>query len=184
MRVIPVMPRPSLLILGYSEASMFLRTAPPKNISAIISIHGAREHPVKLDISHRLDLTFDDVDLADPNDPIALQRAHSRKRWLEQCGLPQLPPTSADAAAIINFAQRIRHLQGPVLVHCGAGMSRSPAAALICLAVWHGPGSESDCVAQIQTLRRGAVPHPGLIRFADELLGRDNKLLAAVRAAR
>jgi predicted protein tyrosine phosphatase len=178
------MPHPNLTILGYSEAAMFLRNAPLKSIAAIISIHGAHEHPVQLDLPHRLDLTFDDVDLPDPNDPIAIQRAHSRKRWLEQVGLPQVPPTSADAAAIIRFAHSIQHIQGTLLVHCGAGISRSPAAALICLAVWRGPGAEADCVAELQRLRRGAVPHPGLIRFADDLLGRDNKLFAALRATR
>jgi predicted protein tyrosine phosphatase len=63
-------------------------------------------------------------------------------------------------------------------------MSRAPAAALICLSVWRGPGTEAHCVAEILKLRRGAVPHIELVRFADDVLGRQGKLVGAVAAAR
>jgi predicted protein tyrosine phosphatase len=66
-----------------------------------------------------------------------------------------------------------------ILCHCGGGMSRAPAAALICLAAWRGPGSEADCVTEILKLRRGAAPHRGLVRFADEVLGRRGRLVHA-----
>jgi len=63
-------------------------------------------------------------------------------------------------------------------------MSRAPAAALICLSVWRGAGTETECVAEILRCRRGAVPHVGLIRFADSLLGREENLVEAVIASR
>ncbi len=62
-------------------------------------------------------------------------------------------------------------------------MSRAPAAALICLAAWGGPGTEAACVEEVLRLRRGAVPHAGLVRLADQLLGRGGRLCDALSAA-
>lgn len=66
-----VVSHPQLVVLGYSEASMFLRgTAKPK-VSSIISIHGAREFGVEAEVARRLDLTFDDVEASAPDDMLA-----------------------------------------------------------------------------------------------------------------
>jgi predicted protein tyrosine phosphatase len=176
---------PPLAIFGYSEAAMFLRRTPAPSVAAIISIHGAREFGVEAAVTHRLDLRFDDVEIAPaPDDVMALQRAASRKRWAEQNGLIEVAPLPSDAASIIEFARKVRGVDGTVLCHCGGGVSRAPAAALICLAVWRGAGVEADCVAEILRLRRGAVPHVGLVRFADDLLGRGGKLSGALTSVR
>jgi predicted protein tyrosine phosphatase len=177
------MTHPQLAVYGYSEAAMFLRRTPAPNVRAIISIHGSREFGVEATAADRLDLTFDDVEVAVVDDMLAMQRALSRKRWAEQNGLFEVPPTSADAAAIIEFADTVRDSDGIVLCHCGGGMSRAPGAALICLAAWRGRGFETECVADVLKLRRGAVSHVGLVRFADELLGCGGKLVAALAAA-
>ena len=177
------MSHPQLAIFGYSEAAMFLRRT-TRPVTAIISIHGHREFGVDADTAHRLDLTFDDVEDPPADDLVAVQRAMSRKRWAEQNGLTEVPPTRADAAKLIEFAEAIRCEGGIALCHCGGGMSRAPAAALICLSVWRGPDSETECVTEVLKLRRGAVPHAGLIRFADELLGRKGSLVAALAAQR
>lgn len=159
---------------------MFLRRTPRPPVAAVLSIHGRREFPVDApDVSHRLDLSFDDVAVPVPGDDLGLLRAAARRRWAEQNGLTEAPPTPADAAAIIDFARSVQSTDGMLLCHCGAGMSRAPAAALICLATWRGPGAEAECVERIHSLRRGAVPHAGLVRFADDLLGRDGRLIAA-----
>jgi predicted protein tyrosine phosphatase len=173
-----------LSIFGYSEAAMFLRGASRPDVAAIISIHGSREFGVEADVAHRIDLTFDDVEVVALGDVEAMHRAMGRRRWAEQNGLTEVPPTRADAAAIVEFAEAIRGMDGTVLCHCGGGMSRAPAAALICLSVWRGEGCEDECVADVGRLRPGAVPHVGLIGFADELLGRGGKLTRALAAAR
>ena len=178
------MTHPQLAVLGYSEAAMFLRGSPKPNVTGIISIHGGREFGVEAEVSRRLDLTFDDVEVAASDDMLAMQRAISRKRWAEQNGLSEVAPVRADAEAIMRFADAVRDDAGVLLCHCGGGMSRAPAAALICLCVWRGAGREAECVEEILSLRRGAVRHAGLVRFADELLFRDGKLVAALAAAR
>jgi predicted protein tyrosine phosphatase len=171
---------PAVMILGYSEAAMFLRGRPELKLAGLISIHGRREFGVEAEAGRRLDLTFDDVDVPDGNDTEALQRALGRRRWAEQNGLVEVPPTSSDAAAVIEFAEALRGTDGTVLCHCGGGMSRAPAAALICLAAWAGPGREPECVECVSGVRRGAVPHVGLVRFADALLGRGGRLVGAL----
>lgn len=162
---------------------MFLRGSPPPNVAGIISIHGRREFGVEAEVPHRLDLAFDDAEVAADGDFMAMQRALSRKRWNEQNNLVEVPPTREDAAAIIAFAREVRSADGTVLCHCGGGMSRAPAAALICLATWRGPGAEAESVADILRLRRGAIPHGGLVRFGDELLRRDGALPQALANA-
>jgi predicted protein tyrosine phosphatase len=172
-----------LAILGYSEASMFLKGISGSDVAAIISIHGAREFGVQSDINLRLDLNFDDVEVAPDHDLMAIQSALSRKRWNEANNLVEIAPRAEDAASIIEFAGNLRDQSGIVLCHCAGGMSRAPAAALICLAVWRGPGTEAECVAEVRKLRDGAVPHIGLLRFADELLNRGGLLVDALAAA-
>ena len=174
------MDHPTLVVLGYSEAAMFLRAKPRPNVTAIISIHGRREYGVEAEVMHRLDLTFDDVEVVAPGDVVALQRAFSRRRWAEENGLTEVAPAATDAASIIQFAEGVRETEGVLLCHCGGGMSRAPAAALICLALWKGAGTEAECVREVLAIRRGAVPHAGLVRFADELLGRDGALVGAL----
>ena|SRR5437660_9753675 len=77
----------------------------------------------------------------------------------------------------------LRKVKGIVLCQCAGGMSRAPAAALICLAVWRGEGTEKESVEEVRRLRRGAVPHVGLVGLADEVLGRGGRLVEAVRTA-
>ena len=182
-RLCQAMLEPPLSILGYSEAGMFLRGPSGRDVASVISIHGRREFGVEADVAHRLDLTFDDVEVAAADDPMSLLRVTSRRRWAERNGLIEAAPTAADAAAIVRFAREVRGIEGIVLCHCGGGMSRAPAAALICLATWRGAGAEAQCVEEVFRLRRGAVPHAGLVRFADELLGRGGKLCSALAAA-
>ena len=175
---------PALVVLGYSEAAMFLPRVPTRDLAGIISIHGRREFGVEAATPHRLDLEFDDVEVAAPDDVEAVGRAMARKHWAEQNGLTEVPPMADDVAAIIQFARTLEGAGGTLLCHCGGGMSRAPAAALICLATWRGEGTEIECVRKVLRLRRGAAPHVGMIRFADELLGRSGRFASALAEAR
>jgi predicted protein tyrosine phosphatase len=176
---------PSILALGYSEAAMLLRQTDGADIAAVISIFGKHEFPVEAPaVSHRLDLRFDDVEAVDLTDPTSTYRAWTQAKWAEQIGRPVSPPTIEDARAIIEFARAISGIEGTVLCHCQAGVSRSPAAALICLATWTGEGDEQHCVEQLFRSRPFVAPHRDLIRFGDSLLGRDGRLIAALDAVR
>jgi predicted protein tyrosine phosphatase len=178
----PYARHPDLAVLGYSHAAMYLARTPPPNVTAIVSIHGRREFAVASAPGvPRLDLSFDDVDVPGIDDDVAQLRAAARRRWAAEIGLTETPPTPADAAAIIDFARRVQGSNGVVLCHCGAGISRGPAAALILLATWRGRGTKTECIRELRRLCPAAAPHAGLVRFADTILEREGKLLAALR---
>src|ERR1043165_3204732 len=129
------MPQWDLVILGYSEAGMYMRGPSSAQVSAILSIHGKREFGVEgAEVRRRLGLTFDDVEVPVTGDVVSMQRAMARRHWSQQNGLHEMPPTAADAEAIVKFACETQDIGGTLLCHCNGGMSRAPAAALICLA--------------------------------------------------
>ena len=67
-----------------------------------------------------------------------------------------------------------------LLIHCHAGISRSTAAMLMILAQAR-PDEREDLVAdRLVAIRPQAWPNSRMIGFADELLGRQGRLLAAV----
>ena len=175
---------PQLLILSYSEAGMLLAGHNRPDIQAVIAIYGQREHPVDVtDIPHTLVLHFDDADVPDSDDPIAVAQLQYRRRLAAEFGLDLSPPTIEHARRIIDFARSITDLPGLLLCQCHAGISRSPAAALLCLATWTAPGQEAQCVNHILAIRPPAQPHRDLVRFGDAILSRAGQLTSALDAA-
>src|SRR5258708_7811146 len=129
---------PSILTLGYSEAAMLLGGVRAKEVGAIISIYGRHENGVDAPAGVPiLRLRFDDAEAVDWNDPVAANRARALSKWAQEIGRPMTPPTIEDARAIVEFARSNSQVKGAMLCHCQAGMSRSAAAALICLAAWN-----------------------------------------------
>ena len=88
-------------------------------------------------------------------------------------------PSENDITQLLEFS-RAWNGNGPIVVHCHAGVSRSPTAALIMLASFN-PGREQEAA---EVLRR-AIPHATLngwmVRIADPLLRCDGKLDKAVQ---
>jgi predicted protein tyrosine phosphatase len=160
---------------------MLMRSADAGNVKAVISIHGAHEFPIEATgVPHQLVLQFDDIDSPDPSDRAGFYRFWARQQWAKQSGRPLTPPTPREAGAIIDFARSLQDVDGIVLCQCGAGMSRSPAAALLCLAAWTEKGHEQYCVEQLARIRPAAVPLISLVRMGDTILARDGILVRAV----
>jgi predicted protein tyrosine phosphatase len=131
-----------------------------------------------------LELRFDDVESLDPSDPERRYVVWARQKWSASMGRPLTPPTLHDAQGIIDFAQALIGTGGTLLCTCSGGVSRSTAAALICLATWTGPGHEAHCVEEVLRVRRCAVPLRSLVKYADQLLERNGRLIRAVDHAR
>jgi predicted protein tyrosine phosphatase len=179
--MVPV--HPDILVLGYSEAGMLVRKG-VASLGALITIHGQREYPIEVPgLSAHLGLEFDDTVAPSPTDPIQAASVRMRHRQAAEIGLNLRPPTVEDAASIIEFAGAIRDTQGSLLCQCQAGISRSPAAALLCLATWTEPGQESHCVQHLLSVRPSAVPHSDLVAFGDTVLGRGGLLCDALAIA-
>ncbi len=88
-------------------------------------------------------------------------------------------PKRTDIEAILAFGREagdVSHL----LIHCHAGISRSTAAMLMILAQAHPEESEDVAVDRLLAIRPQAWPNSRMIAFADEALGRNGRLIAAV----
>ncbi len=172
---------PDLIIAGYSEACMMLRQAKIPDLRGVIAIHGQREYPVECDaLAYRLVLEFDDTEAPSETDLMQAARIAIRRRQAAEIGLRLTPPTLEHASAIVAFARSVANLDGAILCHCHAGISRSPAAAILCLAAWTAPGEESACVERVLALRPSAMPHRDLVAFGDAVLSRGGRLLDAL----
>ncbi len=173
---------PKVIVLGRSEASMLLQGDDREKISAVISIRS--RHGYTCDgfgqVSHRLELVFDDIEVEDASDPVSGYRARLRKRKAEQVGLSHTPPSREHAQQIVEFARSIQGHGGVLLCHCDAGISRSTAAAIICLVSWMGPGWECKAIEHVISLRPAASPHKGLLSMADDILNLGGALTQAL----
>lgn len=89
-------------------------------------------------------------------------------------------PGRQHVEAILEFG---RGLSGPVnlLVHCHMGVSRSTAAMLTILAQAQPEMSESALFSHLREIRPQAWPNSVLIGLADDMLGREGRLVAALR---
>ena len=92
-------------------------------------------------------------------------------------------PAVEDVERLIDAAQSLKERNGRVVIHCQAGISRSTAAATIFYAVLLGEGEEEEAIARVLAAREIAIPNRRMIRIADELLGREGRLIAAVERA-
>ncbi len=68
----------------------------------------------------------------------------------------------------------------PLLVHCWAGISRSPAAAAIIALALEPARDEKQLALDLRHLSAPATPNIMMIKLADALLQRNNRLVDAI----
>jgi len=91
------------------------------------------------------------------------------------------PPDRRHAEDILAFA-RGWSAEQPMLVHCWAGISRSMAATYIILCDRLGEGNEMAAATAIRERAPHAYPNALLVQHADACLGRDGRMVAAIKA--
>jgi len=89
-----------------------------------------------------------------------------------------LLPQKADVEAILTFGHEAAEAGG-LLIHCHAGISRSTAATLMILAQAHPHEGEDELADRLLRTRPQAWPNSRMVAFADELLDRNGRLMAA-----
>ncbi|KXJ53446.1 MAG: protein-tyrosine-phosphatase, partial [Thalassospira sp. Nap_22] len=94
-------------------------------------------------------------------------------------------PTKADVEAILAYGEtligsRADRRDGHLLVHCHMGVSRSTAAMITLMAQCEPDRDEDSIFTTIREMRPIAWPNSVMIAFADELLGREGRLTAAL----
>lgn len=83
--------------------------------------------------------------------------------------------TRKDIEDLVAFVPQIT---GPCLIHCHAGMSRSPAAMLIYYAARLGPRHHKDAIDLWYGHERSGTPNYLMVAWADHIIGFDGKLYA------
>jgi predicted protein tyrosine phosphatase len=97
----------------------------------------------------------------------------------------QLLPSRHDVETILRFGRTLPAETGVpaeahLLVHCHAGISRSTAAMATILAEQHPDEDEDRIFDRVLAIRGKAWPNSRMIGFADEVLGRGGRMLAAL----
>lgn len=99
--------------------------------------------------------------------------------WEESVG--KVLPGADHVDRILDFG-RYWTRDAPLLVHCFAGVSRSTAAAFI-LACAHNPDvAESEIAGALRKASGSATPNPLMVRLADDMMGREGRMVDAVNA--
>ena len=83
-----------------------------------------------------------------------------------------------DVVAALSFAEQYDN----ILVHCTAGVGRSPAIGLAILAQKLGPNKEQEALDELLRIRPESVPNLLIVKHADAILGRSGRLLDTVLA--
>jgi predicted protein tyrosine phosphatase len=90
-------------------------------------------------------------------------------------------PAEEHVSELIDFVA-IWDRSRPMVVHCYAGISRSTAAAFITLCALKPSRDEREIATRLRSASPFAFPNPRLIGFADRLLKRDGRMIAAVQS--
>lgn len=93
----------------------------------------------------------------------------------------QVAPDSSHVKRLIAFAEHWGG-EGPMVVHCWAGISRSTAAAFTSLCLVNPQVPEMIIARALRAASPTAQPNRLIIRHADDLLGRGGRMIAAVEA--
>ncbi|QND53874.1 protein-tyrosine-phosphatase [Phyllobacterium sp. 628] len=98
----------------------------------------------------------------------------------------QILPQQEHVAKILSFGKdladsKTERAEGHLLIHCHMGVSRSTAAMLSLLAQTYPDESEDRLFERLQQIRPQAWPNSLMIKYADDLLGRNGKLVDALR---
>ena len=90
-------------------------------------------------------------------------------------------PDAEHVLQLVEFAAAWDR-QGPMVVHCWAGISRSTAAAFVMLCALNPAVPEALVARLLREASPTAFPNRLMIRLGDSVLGRAGRMLAAVEA--
>ncbi len=90
-------------------------------------------------------------------------------------------PDETHVREIIDFAAEWDQT-APLIVHCWMGVSRSPAAAVIAALSLRPDQSEEELAQRLRAASPYATPNMRIIEIGDQLLGRDGRLVKAIKA--
>ena len=144
----------------------------------ICSLEAAREADVK---AYDGIITIEDQAIADPF-RVASDDPPQRVLTFDDIAAPMDNWVVAEeyhVRSALVFARRWD--QPSLLIHCHAGMSRSPAIALAILADWLGEGREDEAVKELIKVAPLCTPNMLVVKISDRVLGRAGRLVDVVQ---
>ena len=93
----------------------------------------------------------------------------------------EILPDDGHVVEVVEFIRRWDRSE-PLVIHCYAGVSRSTAAAFIAACLLDETRSEMAIAREIRARSPTATPNPLMVKIADRLLGRNGRMVEAVRA--
>jgi len=90
-------------------------------------------------------------------------------------------PGEEHVSRLIGFASRWDRSR-PIVVHCYAGISRSTAGAFITMCLARPDRSEKAIAERLRQLSPFATPNARIVAIADDLMGRQGRMVDAIAA--
>lgn len=130
----------------------------PSHLLSLLGPTGSVERPESIDAARHLRVAFNDI--AEPREGMIL-------------------PEEAHVRQVLAFAEGC---DATLLVHCWAGISRSTAAAYMIGCARFPDLGEAQIAAVLRAAAPEATPNPRLVALADDVLGRNGRMIDAIRA--
>ncbi len=149
---------PRLLISSYAAVADTIRRHKPSHMLTLMDEHVETPTAIQPERHHRIQVN----DIVEPAEGA-------------------IAPSASHIEGLLTFSKTWTR-EAPFLVHCWAGISRSTAAAYILLCDIRGQGHEAAIARELRALAPHAQPNRLMVRHADQLLGREGRMIAAVEA--
>jgi predicted protein tyrosine phosphatase len=98
-----------------------------------------------------------------------------------EAGHGHVHPASAHVEQLISFVERWERAR-PLVIHCYAGVSRSTAAAFVAVCTLNPRRSEAAIAEALRRASPTATPNIRIVALADDILGRDGRMVEAITA--
>jgi predicted protein tyrosine phosphatase len=149
-----------IVVAPKSQLAATLATSNATHLIALVSPSTEFERPTAIEPDACLHLTFNDI--AEERDGL-------------------IAPTADHVRQLLAFAASIPS-GGVLLVHCYAGVSRSTASAYAIACANRPDLGEEQLAAWLRSLSPSATPNPLLVAHSDTLLGREGRMVEAIRS--
>ena len=129
-----------------------------KTVASLINANMDVPYPLSVPLENRLFLGFNDIVEESPG---------------------FTPPEKKHAQQLIDFVTKWDQT-APLVVHCWMGVSRSTAGAYITQCALMPEMDEYELAKELRAASPEATPNMQLIHFADEILGRERRMIKAI----
>ncbi|MBA4782708.1 MAG: protein tyrosine phosphatase [Rhizobiales bacterium] len=147
-------------VCGLSHLGTVVARSGARHVASLINAGMAVPYPLSVPLENRLMLGFNDIAA-----PVT--------------GLTE--PARVHAMKLIDFV-RAWDQQNPLVIHCWMGVSRSTAGAFIAQCALMPEADEAALARALREASPEATPNSRLVHLADDLLGRDGRMVRAIAA--